>query len=170
MEVRKGVAEGGSSEATIHQYAICHACAQRLQAVDRRAIEAIQPVTLRHQELVWKVAVKQNLRPTETLQERHGMRHKIAKDHIAALAKPRHGTGEIRHTRNSTRCPQILTYMAWEEVTVDPDVEGAIAGLFEAADTVVMGGKHGDTVTHGLQMQCRIHDQAFGTSKSQVRM
>src|SRR5215510_1120732 len=126
MEVRKGVVENGSREATIHQYAIRHACAQRFQAVDWRAIEAIQPVTLRHQQLVWKVAVKQNLRPAETLQEWHGMRDEVAKDDIAALAIQRHGTGEIRHARNGARCPQTLTHMAREEVPVDVYVKGAI--------------------------------------------
>jgi hypothetical protein len=41
MEVRKGLAEYGSGEVTIHQHPVRHACAQRFQSVDRRAIEAV---------------------------------------------------------------------------------------------------------------------------------
>ena len=33
-----------------------------------------------------------------------------------------------------------------------------------------MGSKNGYTVTHGLQMQRRVHHEAFSTPESQVRM
>jgi hypothetical protein len=170
MEVRKGLAEYGSGEATIHKHPIRHTCAQRFQSVYRHAIETVQPVMPWRQQLVRKVAVKQNLCPTEALQERHGMWHDVAKDDIKAVAIQRHGAGEIRHARNGARCTQTLTHMAREEVTVDTHVKGTIAGFFETAGTVVVGSKNGDAVAYGLQMQRRVHHEAFGTPESQVRV
>lgn len=57
-----------------------------------------------------------------------------------------------------------------DRVTADPDVEGPIAGLFEAVRGISVGGVDRDSVAAVLESKRHVDDKPLRTSNAQIRV
>jgi hypothetical protein len=168
-QARKRRPHDGGGEMAVDEHPVRGGEPPFLEAVQRPAVEVVEPGARRREQGVGKVAVEDDLRARDPAQKRHHVGDDVAHDDVVRRLACHHVAGGPRRARDGEGRAQPLPEVAREKVAVRADVEPAPGHVVELPFLLPVGHEHRDLVTPVPQLHRGIDDQSLRAPDAQTR-